>query len=124
MFQNMLEQKKNVIKEIVFLKKYCKIFFLSEMPLSANPFPLESSIQKLPGPGGGAPDGGCRGTKHPAKKKIEEKDSDYIFFSSKFIFSQLKKKILKIVWNVPEIFHIEIRQKKKFWILIILKIIN
>ena len=43
--------------------------FSTEIPLSANLFPLESSFQKHPRPGSVASVGGCRGAKPPAKNE-------------------------------------------------------
>ena len=66
--------------------------FFTEMPLSANLFPVESSIQKHPG--AELLVGGAGGRSLPQKKKDKKKMSN--IFSSKMIFI-LKVKVFFLI---------------------------
>ena len=81
------------------------------MPLSANLFWLESSIQNHAGSRGAAPAGSAGGAKTPAKKNRKKKIAN-IFSSNIFFILKVKKKILKIVWLVSKKIYIEIGRKK------------
>ena len=55
-------------KEKKFLSEKKMLGFFAKMPLTANLFRLESSIQKHAGSRGAAPVGGAGGTSPPVKK--------------------------------------------------------
>ena len=79
-------------KNFLHLGKKRMLRFLTETPLSANLFPLESSFQKHPWPGGGASGGGCRRAKPPTKIRWKKK---FDIFHRIFFVLKCKKKILK-----------------------------
>ena len=91
-------------------EKHCSRQFLNAV--EREPVRLGSSIQKK---------AGSLPQKKNWRQKISTKNFREIFehfFIEIFFFLKLKKKILKIVWNVPEIFFIDIG--RKFFLIIFL----
>ena len=67
--------------------------FFAEMPLNANLFPLESSIQKHVGSRSAAPVGGAEGQSPPQKKNWRKKNVDKIFFVTTIISHSICKEM-------------------------------